>query len=138
MGDRYGRSVHIDRYGLWQVTGSIVLQFENPFGMIERRRFAGERHRLECHVTKASSHASESRANTLPKVYSLCLRLDVRLIFPVPRSRKINLEWVLASLNTTCLKCGFTITPDLVKRLDFEWMECPKCGERFQPKANAS
>jgi len=32
----------------------------------------------------------------------------------------------------TCPKCGFTITPDQVKRIDFERMECPKCGERFQ------
>jgi hypothetical protein len=24
-----------------------------------------------------------------------------------------------------------TITPDLVKRLDFERIECPKCGEKF-------
>jgi predicted RNA-binding Zn-ribbon protein involved in translation (DUF1610 family) len=30
-------------------------------------------------------------------------------------------------------KCGFTITPDLVKRVDFERMECPKCGEKFRP-----
>jgi ribosomal protein S27AE len=53
----------------------------------------------------------------------------------VARSRKINLEKVLASLDKTCPKCGFTITPDLVKRLDFERMECPKCGEKFQPRA---
>jgi ribosomal protein S27AE len=48
------------------------------------------------------------------------------------RSRKIDLEKVRASLNTTCLRCGFTITPDLVKRVDFERVECPKCGERFE------
>jgi len=53
----------------------------------------------------------------------------------MPRSRKIDLAKVRASLNTTCPKCGFTITPDLVKRLDFDRMECPKCGEKFQPKA---
>jgi ribosomal protein S27AE len=53
----------------------------------------------------------------------------------MPRSRKINLEKVLASLNTTCPKCGFAITPDQIKRVDFERMECPKCGERFRPKA---
>ena len=47
------------------------------------------------------------------------------------RSRKINLEKVRASLDKTCPKCGFTITPDAVKRVDFEQMECPKCGERF-------
>jgi ribosomal protein S27AE len=50
----------------------------------------------------------------------------------MPRSRKINREKMLASLNKTCPKCGFTITPDLVKRVDFERIECPKCGEKFQ------
>jgi ribosomal protein S27AE len=54
-------------------------------------------------------------------------------LIPVPRSRKINLEKVLALLNTTCPKCGFAITPDQVKRVDFERMECPKCGEKFRP-----
>jgi ribosomal protein S27AE len=51
----------------------------------------------------------------------------------MPRSRKINLEKVRASLDKTCPNCGFTITPDLVKRVDFERVECPKCGEKFQP-----
>ena len=49
----------------------------------------------------------------------------------MPQSRKINLEKVLASLDTKCPKCGFTITPDLTKRIDFERIECPKCGEKF-------
>ena len=47
------------------------------------------------------------------------------------RSRKLNLEKVRASLDNTCPKCGFTITPDLVKRVDSDTLECPKCGERF-------
>jgi ribosomal protein S27AE len=51
----------------------------------------------------------------------------------MPQSRKINLEKVLASLDRICPKCGFVITPDLVKRIDFETMECPKCGEWFDP-----
>jgi ribosomal protein S27AE len=55
----------------------------------------------------------------------------------MPQSRKINLEKVLASLDTKCPKCGFTITPDLVKRVDFERIECPKCGAKFQPIARA-
>jgi ribosomal protein S27AE len=50
----------------------------------------------------------------------------------MPRSRKINREKVLASLNKTCPKCGFTIIPDLVKRVDFERIECPECGETFE------
>jgi hypothetical protein len=41
----------------------------------------------------------------------------------MPRSRKIDLEKVQASLDKKCPKCGFTITPDLVKRVDFERME---------------
>ena len=53
----------------------------------------------------------------------------------MPRSRKINLEKVLASLDKPCPKCGFTITPDLVKRVDFERIQCPKCGEKFRPMA---
>ena len=50
----------------------------------------------------------------------------------MPRSRKINLEKLQASLDKTCRKCGFTITPDQVKRVDFERIECPQCGERFR------
>jgi hypothetical protein len=34
-----------------------------------------------------------------------------------------------------CPKCGATITPDLVKRVDFERIECPRRGETFQPGA---
>jgi len=40
---------------------------------------------------------------------------------------------VLASLDKTCPRCGFTITPDLVKRVDFERIEGPECGETVQP-----
>jgi hypothetical protein len=51
----------------------------------------------------------------------------------MPRSRKINREKVLGSLDKTCPKYGFTITPDLVKRVDFDLVECPGCGEQFTP-----
>jgi len=54
----------------------------------------------------------------------------------MPRSRKINLGKVQASLDKNCPKCGFTITPDLVNRLDFERIECPECAEKFQTNAN--
>ena len=30
----------------------------------------------------------------------------------------------------TCPTCGFTITPDQVKRVGLERIECPKCGEK--------
>jgi predicted RNA-binding Zn-ribbon protein involved in translation (DUF1610 family) len=47
--------------------------------------------------------------------------------------RNVNLEKVLASLDTICAKCGKAISPAEVKRIDFELMECPACGERFTP-----
>jgi predicted RNA-binding Zn-ribbon protein involved in translation (DUF1610 family) len=56
-------------------------------------------------------------------------------VAPMARSREIDLAKIQASLDKTCRKCGATITPDLVRRVDFERMECPKCGERFKPKA---
>ncbi len=51
----------------------------------------------------------------------------------MPGSRKINREKVMASLDKTCPKCRFTITAALVKRVDFERIECLECGERFRP-----
>ena len=50
----------------------------------------------------------------------------------MPRKQKINLEKVLASLNTVCPKCECSITPDKIRRIDFERMICPECGERFK------
>ena len=38
----------------------------------------------------------------------------------MPRCRKLNLERVRAPLDKTCPKYGFTITPDVVKHVDFE------------------
>ena len=48
----------------------------------------------------------------------------------MPRG-KINLQKVLASLNTPCPKCGHLITPAEIKRVSWEEIECPTCGERF-------
>jgi predicted RNA-binding Zn-ribbon protein involved in translation (DUF1610 family) len=45
--------------------------------------------------------------------------------------KKINLEKVLASLDTTCPKCKKVITPAEMQRIDFEKMKCPGCGELF-------
>jgi hypothetical protein len=53
----------------------------------------------------------------------------------MPRSPKINLEKVLASLNSP--KCGYSIPPVEVRLLDFTTMECPECGEKFQPSAKS-
>jgi ribosomal protein L37AE/L43A len=49
----------------------------------------------------------------------------------MPRSRKVNLEKVQASLDAVCPKCGKSISPAEVRRIDFERMECPACEERF-------
>jgi ribosomal protein S27AE len=38
----------------------------------------------------------------------------------MPQKQKINLEKVLASLNTVCPKCGCSITPDKIRRIDSE------------------
>ena len=47
--------------------------------------------------------------------------------------QKINREKVQAALNTLCPKCGYSIPPERVRRIDFDSMECPNCGERFSP-----
>jgi predicted RNA-binding Zn-ribbon protein involved in translation (DUF1610 family) len=52
----------------------------------------------------------------------------------MPRARKINLEKVRASLDAVCPKCGKVIPPAEVRRIDFERIECPVCGERFAPR----
>ena len=37
-----------------------------------------------------------------------------------------------------CPKCGRVIPPAEVRRVDFERIECPVCGERFVPRLSAS
>jgi hypothetical protein len=49
----------------------------------------------------------------------------------MPKARKINLEKVLASLNTICPKCEKVITPAEMQRVDFERMKCPASAELF-------
>ena len=49
-------------------------------------------------------------------------------------TRKVNLEKVQASLDAACPKCGKAISPAEVRRIDFERIECPACGERFAPR----
>ena len=58
---------------------------------------------------------------------------------PMPRSRKINLQKVHASLDAglpTMREGDFT--PPKVRRIDFEQMECPACGERLAPDGKRS
>jgi predicted RNA-binding Zn-ribbon protein involved in translation (DUF1610 family) len=52
----------------------------------------------------------------------------------VPQKQKINLTKVKASLNTVCPKCGCSIAPDKIRRIDFQQVRCPECGERFVPE----
>jgi ribosomal protein S27AE len=49
--------------------------------------------------------------------------------------QKINRDKVMAALNTPCPKCGHSIPPGEIRRVDFDKMECPSCGERFTPRA---
>jgi DNA-directed RNA polymerase subunit RPC12/RpoP len=51
----------------------------------------------------------------------------------VPSRKKINLEKVLASLNTTCPTCGRVIEPAEIKRVSWDEIECPDCNARFEP-----
>jgi ribosomal protein S27AE len=44
---------------------------------------------------------------------------------------KINREKVMAALNTLCPKCGCSIPPENMRRIDSYRVECPSCGERF-------
>jgi DNA-directed RNA polymerase subunit RPC12/RpoP len=56
----------------------------------------------------------------------------------MPQKQKINLTKVNASLNTRCPKCGYSILPPRLLRVDFENVVCPECGERFVPGAGNS
>jgi predicted RNA-binding Zn-ribbon protein involved in translation (DUF1610 family) len=40
---------------------------------------------------------------------------------------------VLARMDIICPKCGKTITPAEVMRVDFNSMVCPACSEAFEP-----
>lgn len=51
----------------------------------------------------------------------------------MPSRKKINLEKVRASLDVVCPKCGKLISPAEVRRIDFERIESPACGEQFVP-----
>jgi len=50
---------------------------------------------------------------------------------------KVNLQRVLASLNTLCTECGYSIAPNEIMRIDFERMKCAKCGAVFVAKKTA-
>ena len=52
----------------------------------------------------------------------------------MPARKKIDLQKVLASLNTLCPKCGHEITPAEINRVSWEEIKCPKCGLVFDPQ----
>jgi ribosomal protein S27AE len=64
---------------------------------------------------------------------SYAASVGLETISRLPRKQKINLEKVMAPQNTACTKCGCSITPDKIRRVDFQRVECPECGERFVP-----
>ena len=49
----------------------------------------------------------------------------------MPHKQRINREKVQAALSTLCPKCGYSIPPAEIRRVDFDTMKCPQCGERF-------
>jgi hypothetical protein len=54
---------------------AILLQLENPLGMVEGRGFAGQRHRLECHAESVSGRMAKGgrtpgRASQLTQFFS--------------------------------------------------------------------
>ena len=54
-------------------------------------------------------------------------------LLPMPRG-KIDLQKVLASLNTPCPGCGHQITPAEINRVTWDEIKCPKCGLVFDPQ----
>jgi len=67
-----------------------------------------------------------------PSLRPIALQTDgAKIVGRIPRSRKINLEKVLASLDAKCPKCGRIIRPAEVRHVDFEHIEGPACGEQF-------
>jgi predicted RNA-binding Zn-ribbon protein involved in translation (DUF1610 family) len=54
------------------------------------------------------------------------------------RNKKIDLQKVLASFDIVCPKCRHVITPSEVRRIDFEQMQCPACGEVFMASKRTS
>jgi hypothetical protein len=51
----------------------------------------------------------------------------------VPSRKKLNLEKVLALLNTVCPKCGKVIQPSEIRRVGFDEMICPGVARDSSP-----
>ena len=52
----------------------------------------------------------------------------------MPSRKKTNLPKVLESLTTLCPACGFSITPEKIRRIDSTKIVCPDCGKVFEPQ----
>jgi predicted RNA-binding Zn-ribbon protein involved in translation (DUF1610 family) len=95
---------------------SLFLRNVDTFGLQNYRTVSGV---LEGHeARRAIAFAARKRGTKIARM---------------PSSRKINLDEVQASLDKVCPKCGRVIPPAEVRRIDFEHIECPVCGERFVP-----
>jgi len=85
-----------------------------------------------CSKNSSLTGARQDRSKKVFAYHSPRLKLAT-----VPSRKKIDMQKVLASLNTPCPKCGHEITPAEIKRVSWTEMECPKCGLRFDAaKAN--
>ena len=72
----------------------------------------------------------------MPQTRKMAVSNKRRRLYNSPMHKnKINLEKVLAALNTTCPSCGYSISPAEIRRIDFERQKCPKrisfCGGRI-------
>jgi uncharacterized protein (UPF0212 family) len=63
----------------------------------------------------------------------LTIFLATSLLLTIAARRKLDLEKIHASLNTICPHCGARIEPKDYKRVDWDHLECPKCGKKFVP-----
>jgi len=77
---------------------------------------------------------SQAQSDLLAAVVAVLVGRQFLSLGSMPCLRS-NLEIVLASLNTVCPKCGYSITPDRIRRIDSQRVQCPECGERFIPLA---
>jgi predicted RNA-binding Zn-ribbon protein involved in translation (DUF1610 family) len=83
-----------------------------------------------------SSIAAHKTMSSWPRASKPMSDAEFALLGPanlhMPRKEKIHLEKVQAALNTVCPKCGYSITPAEIRRVSFDTMKCPKCGEIFR------
>jgi hypothetical protein len=109
---------------------------------LERRKRGFSRVQIEAFSDWKFVGFLERTPQNLPPLYpcSPDLQLGVfcktRIVGTMPRSRKLNLDKVRASLDAVCPKCGGLISPAEVRRIDFERIESPVCGEQFAPSAS--